>query len=306
MEKEEREVREKKENLFVSGHHACAGCGPAIAMRHVMDAAGKNSIVTIGTGCMEVISTLWPLTSWKIPCIHSAFENTAATASGIASALKFLEKNGKLKEKEKPNVIAISGDGGAFDIGIQALSGAIERGHKFLFVCYDNGAYMNTGVQRSSATPLYAKTTTTPSGKKENAKNMPFIIASHGNVYVATANIAYLADLHNKIKKALSFQGPSYVQIFTPCVPGWNYPSNETVKIARLAVETRASVLYEIENGIVKLNFPVENPKPIEIWLEKQGRFRHLSAKEIENIQKNSNNFYIHIKKLSDSGIKIF
>jgi pyruvate ferredoxin oxidoreductase beta subunit len=165
---------------------------------------------------------------------------------------------------------------------------------------------MNTGVQRSSATPLFAKTTTTPMGKKEEKKNMPFIIASHGNVYVATANIAHPIDLQNKLKKALAFNGPSYIQIFSPCVPGWGYSSGETVQLARLAVETRASVLYEIENGIVKLNHPVENPKQIKIWLERQSRFRHLTTEEIEKLHSSINDYYKHIKKLSDAGIKLF
>ena len=179
----------------------------------------------------------------------------------------------------------------------------VEGEHNFIA---DGIVVHNTGVQRSSATPLYATTTTTPAGKKENMKNMPFIVASHGNVYVATANIAHFTDLHNKLKKALSFPGPSYVQIFTPCVPGWNIPSNETVSIARLAVETRASVLYEIENGIVKLSFPVENPKPLETWLQKQGRFRHLSAGQTKEIKDTVDKYYNHIKKLSDSGIRVF
>jgi len=298
VNKKLKQEREKSEELFVSGHHACAGCGPAIAMRQIIKTAGKDSIVTIGTGCMEVISTLYPFSSWKVPCIHSAFENTAATASGIEAALK--------KQGKKTNVIAIAGDGGTFDIGLQALSGAIERGHKFLFVCYDNGAYMNTGVQRSSATPLYARTTTTPAGKKEEKKHMPFIVASHGKVYVATANIAYPVDLQNKIRKALAFNGPSYIQIFSPCVPGWNYHSSETVQIARLAVETRASLLYEIENGIVKLNKEIENPKALKLWLERQGRFKSLSQEESEKLQNYATDYYKHIKKLSDSGIKLF
>lgn len=293
-----------EKNLFESGHNACVGCGPAIAMRHILEVAGKNTIVTIATGCMEVVSTPYPLTAWRVPCIHSAFENTAATASGIDKALKVLG------ERSKVNVIAIAGDGGTFDIGLQALSGAIERGDRFLFVCYDNAAYMNTGIQRSGATPKYADTTTSPYGKKihgkqEPKKPLPFIIAAH-RCYSATANIAYIEDFETKIKKALSFNGPSYIQVFTPCVTGWKYPENLTVELAKLAVQTKVCPLYEIENGIVKLNINVENPKPIEEYLKKQRRFAKLIEKEIREIKSFVNSEYERIKKLSDSRIKIF
>jgi len=296
--------QKKEKELFESGHNACAGCGPAIAMRQIMKAAGKNTIVTIATGCMEVVSTPYPLTAWNVPVIHSAFENAGATASGIDAALKFLDKRNDI------NLIAIAGDGGTFDIGLQALSGAIERGHKFLFICYDNGAYMNTGVQRSGATPKYANTTTSPygskiHGKQEQIKNMPFIIASH-KCYVATANIAYPQDFMQKIKKALSINGPSYIQVFTPCQVGWKYPENLTVNLARLAVQSRASLLYEIENGIVKLNMPIENPKQVKDYLRMQGRFKHMTWDEIKEIQNYVNSEYEKIKKLSDSKIAIF
>ncbi len=296
--------QQKEKNLFEKGHNACAGCGPAIAMREIMEASGKNTIVSIATGCMEVVSTPYPLTSWNVPVIHSAFENAAATASGIDAALKNLGK------RENTNLIVIAGDGGTFDIGLQALSGAIERGHKFLFICYDNGAYQNTGNQRSGSTPKYSDTTTSPygskiHGKQEFAKNMPFIIASHG-CYAATANIAYPQDFKNKIKKALSMNKPAYIQVFSPCVPGWKYNGNMTVNIARLAVQTKASMLYEIENGVAKLNMPIENPKPIKEFLKMQGRFKHLNENEIKSLQNNANSEYSRIKKLSDEKINIF
>lgn len=292
----------KEKDLFEKGHNACAGCGSAIAMRQIMKAAGKNTIVSLATGCMEVVSTPYPLTAWRVPIIHSAFENAAATASGIDAALKQLGK--------KSNVIAIAGDGGTFDIGLQALSGAIERRHKFLFICYDNGAYMNTGIQRSGATPKYAETTTSPygnkmHGKQESIKNMPFIIASHG-CYVATANIAYHQDFEAKIKKALAINGPSYIQVFCPCQVGWKYPESLTISLARLAVQSRTSVLYEIEDGIVKLNMPIEKPKPIRDYLKMQGRFKHLSEKEIAEMQNSVNSEYERIKKLSEGKIRIF
>jgi len=266
--------------LFSKGHNACQGCGSALAMRLILKASGKNTIITQATGCMEVVSTPYPLSAWKVPYLHSAFENAAATASGISRALKMQGKNTK--------VIAIAGDGGTYDIGFQALSGALERKEKITFICYNNEAYSNTGVQRSGATPKYASTTTTPyetkiHGKLKIKKPMPFIIAAHKIPYTATANIAYPEDLINKIKKALNLQ-PSYVEILCPCVPGWKIKPNQTIKIARLAFETNFYPLYEIENNKLILK---ENPnkKPVSEYLKLQGRFKHLTKKEIKEIQ---------------------
>jgi len=305
IEKEQKEkIEEKSEEFFLSGHYACSGCGAAIAMRHIAKIAGKNSIFTIATGCMEVVSTKWPQSSWKLPLIHSAFENAAATASGIEAALK--------QQGKKMNVSARAGDGGTFDIGLQALSGAIERGHKFVFVCYDNEAYMNTGIQRSSATPFHGETTTTPygkliHGKLEWKKNLPFIIASHSKkVYVATASIAYWADFQNKLKKAIAHDGPSYIQVLTPCVPGWGYQSNKSIELARLAVETCIYPLYEIEEGKINLNIISEKPKIVELYLSKQKRFANLTDKEIDEIQYSVNEEYLKLKQLNESKIKIF
>lgn len=294
-------MTEKEFEGFVSGHNACAGCGAAIAMRHIAKAAGRDTIISIATGCMEVVSTPYPLTSWKLPIIHSAFENAAATASGIEAALKFQGK--------KANVIAIAGDGGTFDIGLQALSGAIERNHNFLFICYDNEAYMNTGVQRSSATPKFTETTTSPygkilHGKMEWKKPLPFIIAAHG-CYVATANLAFMEDFYRKIKKALSIQGPKFLYIFAPCTIGWKIQNNEAIEISRLAVETGFSPLYEIENGIVKLTLGLKN-KLVSDYLKRQGRYKHVDSEEINEIQKNVDANYEKLKKLSEMQIKIF
>ncbi|MBI5148812.1 pyruvate synthase subunit beta [Candidatus Pacearchaeota archaeon] len=291
-------MKENEKERFMPGHGACAGCGAAIAMRAIGRAAGKNSILTIATGCMEVVSTAYPLTAWKLPIIHSAFENAAATASGIAAALKH--------QKKKTNVIAIAGDGGVFDIGLQALSGALERGHKFLFICYDNEAYANTGVQRSGATPLGAVTTTTPAGKHDSIefkKNMPFIVASHAGTYVATANIAFIDDFENKIKKALQSGKPSYIQVFTPCTIGWHINNNDTIRLSKLAYQTNIYPLFEIENGIIKL---MENTSkiPIENYLNMQGRFKNLGKKEISEIQKDVDKNYELLKSLN--GKKIF
>jgi pyruvate ferredoxin oxidoreductase beta subunit len=293
-----------EEEYFAQGHRACAGCGASIAMRILTKAAGKNTILAHATGCMEVISTPYPQTAWKLPWIHVNFENAAAVASGIEAALK--------KQNKEVNVIAIGGDGGTFDIGLQALSGAMERGHKFTYICYDNGAYMNTGVQRSGATPKYAATTTSPAGKlihgkQEWKKDMPFIIAAHGpNVYVATANIGYPLDFYNKVKKALAHNGPSYIQVYTPCVPGWKTASDDTIDICKLAFKTKVTPLLEIENGIITLNQKPAQTIPVKDYLSKQGRFKHLTEQEIQEIQKNVEDKYDILLKLEESKLRIF
>lgn len=273
-----------EEEYFVSGHRACAGCAEALVLRHVMKAAGKNTIVVSATGCMEVVSTPYPETAWKIPWMHAAFENAAAVVSGIDSALKAQGR------REGINLIAMGGDGATFDIGFQAISGAIERGHKFLYLCTDNEAYMNTGVQRSSATMPYASTTTSPAGKEihgkqEPKKPMPLIIAAHGVRYVATVSPSNLPDLHRKVKKALETEGPTYIQAINPCIPGWGIASEDSIVISKLAVDTGVHPLYEIEDGVLKFSAKPSQWKKVEEYLKPQGRFKHLTEKEIENIQ---------------------
>ncbi len=289
--------------LFGKGHRACAGCGSAIAMRHALKAAGKNTIVVMATGCMEVVSTPYPETAWKVPWIHGAFENAAAIASGVDRALEMLGK------RDKINVLAIAGDGGAYDIGLQALSGAIERKHRMCFICYDNSGYQNTGAQRSGATPKYAATTTSPAGKKihgkiEYKKPMPLIVAAH-NCYVATANIAFPQDFVKKVKKALSIKGPSYVQVFCPCVPGWKYPENLTIRIARLAFQSKITPLYEIENRMLKFTMKPSSIVPVKEYLKFQGRFKHLNDKEITELQKHFDEEYNNLLRLEESKVKI-
>jgi pyruvate ferredoxin oxidoreductase beta subunit len=282
------------EDYIVSGHRMCAGCGPAIAARMALKAAGPNTIVVNATGCLEVATTIYPYTSWKIPWIHVAFENAAAVASGIEAAIKALTRKNLMKQQ--PNIIAFGGDGGTFDIGIQALSGALERGHRFLYICYDNEAYMNTGIQRSGATPLGAATTTSPPGKvipgkKEWKKDLIGIAVAHGIPYAATACISYWSDYINKVKKALSFNGPTVIHVLSPCQLGWRFNSNETIKIGRLAVQTRIFPIYEVEYGKYRLNINVTKPLPVIEYIKTQGRFRHLLEPQnsyiIENIQKN-------------------
>jgi len=270
--------------LFAPGHTACAGCGQALAARIVIDASGPNTIVANNTGCLEVFSTKYPESAWEVPWIHSLFENSAAVASGIEAALKYLGK------KDNINVIAQGGDGGTADIGLQALSGMLERGHDILYVCYDNEAYMNTGIQRSGLTPFDANTTTSPIGSRSTGnihpkKPMPEIAYAHGIPYVATASVGFTQDLQKKVKKAFTIKGPKYLQIHVPCPLGWGHQPNISFQVAKLAVETGLFPLIEYENG--KLSVRQIQPKPVEEYLKVQARFKHLlnSPEEIKKIQ---------------------
>jgi len=253
-------------------------------MRYVLKALGKNIIVSMATGCMEVVTTPYPETSWRVPWIHSAFENAAATASGVSAGLKAMGKKGVKS-------VAIAGDGGTADIGLQALSGMVERGDNVLFICYDNEAYQNTGIQRSGATPFGAWTTTTPIGKVKRGedrpkKDIPAIIAAHGAPYVATASVAYPLDFIKKLQKAAAIEGPTYIHVHAPCTPGWRIENNKTIEVSRLAVLTGAWVLYEIEDGKFKLTFKPPKRRPVAEYLKLQGRFRHLTDEEIAEIQR--------------------
>jgi len=276
-----------KEEYFVSGHRACAGCGEALMLRHLVKAAGKNTMVCMATGCMEVISTPYPETAWNLPWLHVAFENNAAVASGVDRALQALGK------REGINLIVTGGDGSTFDIGFGALSGAIERGHKFTYVVTDNEAYMNTGIQRSGATMPYQMTTTSPIGKKihgkqEPKKPLPLIVAAHGVKYVATVSLANILDVHQKLKKALATDGPTFIHALSPCVPGWGIDSSKAIEISRLAIQTRAFPLYEIEDGVLKFTQKIEEEakKPITDYLKMQARFKKINPQEIELMQK--------------------
>ncbi|MEW6070304.1 MAG: thiamine pyrophosphate-dependent enzyme, partial [Candidatus Thermoplasmatota archaeon] len=261
-----------QEELFVSGHRACAGCGEGIAVRQILSVVGENTIAVVPTGCLEVVSTPYPETAWKIPLIHVAFENAAAVASGIDCALKVLGK------RKGINVLALAGDGGTFDIGLQALSGMLERGHNVKYICLDNEAYMNTGIQRSSATPYAASTTTSPAGKysigeQRRKKPIGAICASHDIPYTATATIAYHLDLKKKIKKAIETEGPCFVHILVPCPTGWRFPSELTVELSRLAVETGVFLLWECEGGDLtklKITKKPKERKPVTEYLQLQ------------------------------------
>jgi pyruvate ferredoxin oxidoreductase beta subunit len=269
--------------LIAPGHRACAGCGCALSLRHALKALGKNIIVSQATGCMEVVSTPYPETAWRVPWIHAAFENAAAVASGVSRGLKVLGKN-------DVKSVAIAGDGGTADIGLQALSGAVERGEDILYICYDNEAYMNTGIQRSGTTPFGAWTTTTPVGRAWRGedrpkKDIPAIIAAHGAPYVATASVAYPLDFIRKVKKAASIRGPTYVHVHAPCVPGWRIEEDKTIEVARLAVLTGAWVLYEVEGGKLNVTLKPARRRPVADYLRMQGRFRHLTDEDIAGIQ---------------------
>jgi len=271
-----------REELFAPGHRLCAGCGIPQLVRTALKAVPGPKVVVTATGCLEVATTIFPYTSWRVPWVHNAFENAAATAAGIEAAFKALEKKRGVK---RPKIIVFGGDGGTFDIGLQALSGALERGHDFIYICYDNEAYMNTGIQRSGATPRGAATTTSPAGKAipgkpERKKDLIAIAIAHGVRYAATLNPAYPVDMFNKIAKAASIEGPTVLHYFTPCPTGWRADPAKSIEIARLAVLTRVWPLYEYEDGVYRINVLVKSPRPIEDYLKLQGRFAHLLQPE--------------------------
>jgi len=305
----------KTPETFMPGHRACAGCGPAIALRLIMKAARGPVIATSATGCMEVVSTIYPNTAWNVPWIHTAFETAAANAAGIESALKVLRKKGKIKD-EHVDVIAFGGDGGTFDIGFQALSGAVERGHDFLYVLYDNEAYMNTGIQRSGGTPHGAWTTTSPAGevipgKTQYKKPIGHIMVAHEMPYVATASVAYWKDMVQKARKGMEVKGPAFLHAFAPCPRGWRSETSKSVEISKLAVETCVFPLWEADCGEYKLSpkskaiaLKPEIKKPVEIYLKTQRRFRHLFKPKnkhiLQEIQSNVDRRWNKLLKLCE------
>jgi pyruvate ferredoxin oxidoreductase beta subunit len=290
-----------REDNFAPGHRACVGCGEALAVRQACKALGRSAIVVSATGCMEVVSSPFPETSWRLPWIHTLFENAAAVASGAEAGLKAMVKKGKRPAREI-GIVAMAGDGGTSDIGLQALSGALERGHDFLYICFDNEAYMNTGIQRSSATPFGASTTTAPAGKVSIGqvtwkKNLPAIAAAHDIPYVATACPSYPFDLMAKVKKGVTKPGPAYIHILSVCPTGWRCPTDLTVKIGRLAVETGIFPLYEIEDGEYKLSIDPSELRRVTDYFKLQGRFRHLSEETIKKIQDRVVREYTRLKE---------
>jgi pyruvate ferredoxin oxidoreductase beta subunit len=273
-----------REDRLAGGHRLCAGCGASIAVRQVLLGAGVDpTVVGCATGCLEVSTTIYPYSSWKTPFIHNAFENSSATISGVESAFKGLKRAGKIPADKRVKFVAFGGDGGTYDIGLQALSGAMERGHDMVYVCYDNGAYMNTGIQRSSATPKGAWATTAEvgaaqAGKVQRRKDLTAIMAAHNIPYVAQASISHWKDLTAKAEKAFAVEGPAFLNVFAPCPRGWRTPSAQTVEIAKMAVQTGFWPLYEVEDGVWRQTVKVVNRKPVEEFLKPQGRFKHLFA----------------------------
>ena len=284
-----KEVMNKPERL-APGHRLCAGCGAGIAVRTVLRALKPEDHAVIGnaTGCLEVSSFMYPYTSYEDSYIHNAFACAGATLSGVEAAYNALKKRGKIDDTYK--FITFGGDGGTYDIGIQSLSGALERGHDMVYVCYDNGAYMNTGIQRSSATPMYADTTTTPigkvsNGKMQNRKDLASIIASHDVPYVAQSTFTNnMKDLYVKAEKAIYTPGAAFLNVMAPCPRGWRYDTPDIANICKLAVETCYWPLFEVVEGKWILNYEPKKKLPIEDFLKTQGRFKHLFKPENEEL----------------------
>ncbi len=276
------------------GHSLCQGCGVPMVVRTVLSTIGRPAVVVNATGCLEVATTRYPTTAWNVPWLHVAFENAAAVASGVESAQRALARRHALPTGEDVAVVCFAGDGGTYDIGLQALSGALERGHRFLFVCYDNEAYMNTGVQRSGATPFAASTTTSPAGrdsfgKAQQRKDMTAIAVAHHIPYVAQATAGHWHDLSQKVERATAADGPAFLNVLTDCPLGWGHEPRLSPRVLAAAVDSLFWPLYEVVDGDYRLSYRPEHPVPIETWLALQQRFAHLLAPEqrpvVEEIQ---------------------
>ena len=311
-----KEIVAEKPSRFTSGHRMCAGCGAPPVARMIMRALKPedHAVISNATGCMEVSTFIYPYTAWTDSYIHTAFECAAATCSGVEAAYKSLKKQGKLPKDEHTKFIAFGGDGGTYDIGLQSLSGAMERGHDMTYVCYDNGAYMNTGIQRSSATPKFADTTTSPAGsvipgKMQSRKDLTEIMEAHHLPYVAqTAAYMNFKDLYEKAEKAIYTEGPTFLNVLAPCPRGWGYPTEDLMTINKLAVETCYWPLYEIENGKYKITYKPAKKLPIEEFLKPQKRFKHMFKPEnewmIEECQKEVDRRWEELLKLEEMSNK--
>ncbi|MHB9034402.1 MAG: thiamine pyrophosphate-dependent enzyme [Anaerolineae bacterium] len=282
------------EERLMPGHRLCGGCGEPTVMRMILHAIDGPVVISNATGCLEVSTTVYPTTAWVTPWIHSAFENAATTISGVEAAYKALKRTGKIPADKDIKFLAVGGDGASYDIGLQWISGALERGHKFVYVCLNNEAYMNTGIQRSGATPMGANTTTSPAGEVLQGKTQwrkPFtrIMAAHDIPYVAQAAPHNYRDLMTKVKKAFAADGPAVINVLAPCPRGWRTESEQTMALTKLAADTCYWPLYEVDHGKTTVNYKPREKKPVADWLKPQGRFRHLfrpgNAGILEEIQ---------------------
>ena len=307
-----KEIVANKPAVFEAGHRMCAGCGAPPVARMVMRALkeGDHAVVANATGCMEVSTCIYPYSSWSCSYIHTAFECAGATCSGVEAAYKALKRKGALPDDEHYKFIAFGGDGGTYDIGIQSLSGAMERGHDMTYVCYDNGAYMNTGIQRSSATPRFADTTTSPAGsvipgKMQSRKDLTEIMVKHHLPYVAqTIGVNNYKDLYEKAEKAIYTEGPCFLNVLAPCPRGWGYPTEDLMQMNKLAIDTCYWPLYEVENGKYKINYKPAKKLPIEEFLRPQRRFKHMfkpgNEWMIEEFQKEVDKRWEELLKLEE------
>jgi pyruvate ferredoxin oxidoreductase beta subunit len=271
-------MRESQATLVSHGISTCAGCGLELAARHILDVLGPNTVIVIPPGCAALLSGFGRETALRIPGIQGNLENSAAYAAGIRAGFE-------IQGRDDISVLALAGDGATVDIGLQSLSGVFERGDRILYVCYDNEAYMNTGIQGSGSTPLGATTTTTPAGKDRPRKDMLAIAAAHRIPYLASASVGYVRDLRKKIEKAKAASGPSYIHIQAPCPTGWGYEPAKTVQVARAAVQSGAWPLYEVVDGVTRITVKVRDPRPVAKYLRLQDRFRHLSETDCDAIQ---------------------
>ena len=275
-----REIIRNEERL-AQGHRLCAGCGEPTALRQILHAINEPVVISTATGCLEISTSGYPYSSWNVPWIHSAFENASTTIAGVEAAYKALKRSGKIPEDKTITFLAVGGDGASYDIGLQWISGCLERGHKFVYICFNNEAYMNTGIQRSSATPRGAHTTTSPAGdvlpgKTQWRKPFTKIMAAHDIPYVAQTAPHNYRDLMMKVKKAVAADGPAVLNIMTPCPRGWRYASDETLSLTKLAADTCYWPLYEVDHGKLIVNYRPKEKLPVADWLKAQGRFSHL------------------------------
>jgi len=294
------------------GHRLCAGCGASIVVRQVLMGTKDYVVTGSATGCLEVATTIYPYTAWRVPFIHNAFENAAATMSGVETAYRALKKKGKINKEIK--FVAFGGDGGTYDIGLQSLSGALERGHKFVYVCYNNEAYMNTSIQRSGATPRGADTTTTPVGKvsfgkSQYRKDLLSIVAAHRIPYAAQASVSNWNDLVTKAEKAFKADGPAFLNIISMCHRGWRFPQEKTIDVAKLSVETGYWPLIEVENGVWHFTYKPKQRKPLIEFLKSQGRFKHLFTEKnkhiIDELQKEVDENWARLEHLCEASCKV-